>query len=199
MNQLRLALLHTDVGLPFGQKQGCFQLTHWKSPEVPSTNKCHRFIFQKSAVGGMTVVPLQVEFGLQSTALFDLQTSVDLTAHPICQDLVQRMEASNFSVCYTRSGNSDLKVLAFDAPVSYKQQVPLRIHIQQHYVQISHRGGLPKVHRPTGLPVYSETNREHWEKVLNKGVSPLQRRSVLIPDAEVPHSPFSVWTTTRTC
>ena len=40
-----------------------------------------------------------------------------------------------------------------------------------------------------GLPVYSETNREHWEKVLNKGVSPLQRRSVLIPDANVPHSP----------
>ena len=143
LNQLRLALLHTDVCLPFGQKQGCFQLTHWKSPEVPSTNKCHRFIFQKSAVGGMTVVPLQVEFGLQSTALFDLQTSVDLTAHPICQDLAQRMEASNFSVCYTRSGNSDLKVLAFDAPVSYKQQVPLRTHIQQHYVQITHRGGLP--------------------------------------------------------
>ena len=66
---------------------------------VSSTNRCHTFLFQKSAVGGMTVVPLQVEFGLQSTALLDLQTSHDLTAHPICQDLVQRFEASNFSIC----------------------------------------------------------------------------------------------------
>ena len=189
MNQLRLALLHTDVCLPFGQKQGCFQLTHWKSPEVSSTNRCHTFLFQKSAVGGMTVVPLQVEFGLQSTALLDLQTSHDLTAHPICQDLVQRLEASNFSICYTRSGNSDLKVLAFDAPASYRQQIPMRIHIQQHYVQVAHRGGLPKVYQPNGLPVYNETDREHWEKVLNKGVSPLQRKSVLVPDANAPHSP----------
>ena len=88
MNQLRLALLPTEVCLPFGQKQGCFQLTHWKSPEVSSTNRCHTFLFQKSAVGGMTVVPLQVEFGLQSTALLDLQALPNLTAHPICQDLV---------------------------------------------------------------------------------------------------------------
>ena len=146
MNQLRLALLPTEVCLPFGQKQGCFQLTHWKSPEVSSTNRCHTFLFQKSAVGGMTVVPLQVEFGLQSTALLDLQALPDLTAHPICQDIVQRFEASNFSICYTRSGNSDLKVLAFDAPASYRQQVPMRIHIQQHYVQVAHRGGLPKIY-----------------------------------------------------
>ena len=74
-------------------------------------------------------MPLQVEFGLQSTALLDLQISHDLAAHPICQDLVQRFEASNFSICYTRSGNSDLKVLTFDAPASYKQQVPIRTHI----------------------------------------------------------------------
>ena len=36
--------------------------------------------------------------------------------------------------------------------------------------------------------MYSETNREHWEKVLNKGISPLQRKSVLIPDTSTPHS-----------
>ena len=65
----------------------------------------------------------------------------------------------------------------------------MRIYIQQHYVQVAHRGGLPKVYLPNGLPVYNETDREHWEKVLNKGVSPLQRKSVLVPDVDAPHSP----------
>ena len=56
MNQLRLALLTTEVCLPFGLKQGSFQLTHWKSPEVTQQNRCQSFFFQKSAVGGMTVI-----------------------------------------------------------------------------------------------------------------------------------------------
>ena len=123
MNQLRLALLTTEVCLPFGVKQGLFQLTHWKSPEDTQQNRCQSFFFQKSAVGGMTVLPLQVEFGLQSSTLYELQLVHDLSTHPFCQELSNTFEASNFNICYTRNGSSDLKVLTFDSPISYKPRL----------------------------------------------------------------------------
>ena len=161
MNQLRLALLTTEVCLPFGLKQGSFQLTHWKSPEVTQQNRCQSFFFQKSAVGGMTVMPLQVEFGLQSSTFYDLQLAHDLSAHPLCQELTSRFDASNFIICYTRNGSSELKVLTFDSPIACKPHFPTRMHLQNDFVQITHRGGMPKVHQPNGIPVYSESNREH--------------------------------------
>ena len=97
-------------------------------------------------------------------------------------ELSNKFDASNFAITYARNGNSDLKVLTFDTPVANKPYFPKRMQL------ITHRGGMPKIHQPNGIPVYCETNREHWGKVLNQGISTLQRKNVLIPDASAPHS-----------
>ena len=96
--------------------------------------------------------------------------------------------ADNLAITFTRSQNGDVQVLTCDSPAVNKDRFPKRIRILNEMIQISHRGGLPKQYQHNGVPVFCESNREHWEKVLNKGISPQQRMSVLIPNDIMPHA-----------
>ena len=60
--------------------------------------------------------------------------------------------------------------------------------MQKEAIQVAHRGGLPRDHPIAGPTVYSETNREHWDNVIQRGTPGGLRKNVLIPDKASIHS-----------
>ena len=185
MNQLRLALLRTDIHLPTGLKQGSFQLTCWKSNRAGIQKKHRVFLCQISLVGGLTTTPMQAEF-LQQSHLFQelvgLQTQQQIVDHPVGQFLQIQYNAENLAINFTKGHKGNCRVLTFDIPYSTKTKFPQSFVFQKETIQIAHRGGLPRDQMITGPTVYCETNREHWDRVLQKGMPGSQRKNVLIPE-----------------
>ena len=136
----------------------------------------------------MTVVPVQAEFGANSTLLSEIQLYRKLSEHLVCLSLATALAAENFYITFTRSSQGDQKVLAFDAPVPKKTLIPYQHQFGHEVISITHRGGMPKMFQPPGAPVYCESNREHWEKVVFKGLPSLRRKTVLTPNSKLPHS-----------
>ena len=188
MNQLRLALLQTDVNLPFGVKQGSYQIRHWIVETAGRKHSSLVFAFSKSAIGSMTVAQVQAEFGIHSLLLHELQGSARIAEHPICQDLAISLAAENFHITCTRSSHGDQRVLAFDIPIAKKSMIPYQHQFNQETVEVVHRGGMPKLFRPAGAPANCETNREHWEKIVYKGLPSTRRKTILTPNDKMPRS-----------
>ena len=82
----------------------------------------------------------------------------------------------------------DIKMLTFDTPMAYRRNFPQQVRVGQDIFQVTHRGGVPRTHRSTGIRIYNETNREHWERVIQKGLPPIQKKSVLIRNEQSNHS-----------
>ena len=187
MNQFRLALLRMEPHLPGGIKQGSCQVRYWKTNE-PAMSRRHRlFCVHKTGVGGLTVVPMQTEFQLHSNILQELQSTECVEDHPRGVELTKKYSASNYAnyaISCTRSHRGDIKALTFDIPIAYKKNFPQQVHVGHDIFQVTHRGGVRRTHKAVGLQIYNETNPEHWERVIQKGLSPTQRKSVLIPDEQ---------------
>ena len=191
INQLRLTLLRTDVHLPTGMKQGSFQLTCWKSTRTGLHKKHRVFLCQTSLVGGLSTIPMQAEF-LQQSHVFQelsaLSSHRELSEHPVGKYLQSELSADNLAINFTRSHRGNCKVLTFDIPSSSKHKFPYSFAMQKETIQVAHRGGLPRDQSVTGPTVYSETNREHWENVIQRGMPGGFRKNVLIPDKSSVHS-----------
>ena len=88
INQLRLALLRTDIHLPTGLKQGSFQLRCWESNQAGVLKKHKVFYLHQSSVGGLTVIPVQAEFYQQSLVFQEVanwRTEQDLLNHAVAE------------------------------------------------------------------------------------------------------------------
>ena len=175
MNQLRLALLQTEVHLPFGIKQGSYQLRHWLVEKVGRKHASRVFAFSKTAIGSMTVAPVQAEFGINSSLLNEV--------HPACLSLATTLSAENFHITFTRSSQGDRKVLAFDVPITKKKLIPYQHQFGGEMIVVAHTGGMPKLFQPPGAPVYCES-----EKIVYKGLPSVRRKTVLTPNSKMPNS-----------
>ena len=188
MNQLRLALLQAEVHLPFGIKQGFYQLRHWLIEREGKKYASSVFVFSKIAIGSMTVAPVQAEFETNSILFYEMQRCNKLSKHPACLSLSTTLAAENFHITFTRSSQGDQTVLAFDIPITSKHMVPRQHQVGHEVIEVTHRGGMPKIFRPPGAPVYCESNREHWEKIVYKGLPSVRRKTVLTPNDKMTHS-----------
>ena len=116
---------------------------------------------------------MQAEF-LQQSHLFQelatLQTQQELLRHPVGQYLQNEYNAEHMAINFTRSHRGNCRVLTFDIPSSNKLKFPQPIVLQKETIQVTHRGGLPRDQTIIGPTVYSETNREHWDNVIQKGM-----------------------------